>query len=157
ERKVSFAKRKISPAKDKVSLAKGETSFAERKIPFAKAEKPLDKCQKAFDKLNFATAFPEIAEANSRIFSTNNRLARYQYLGNDGSMKHAFYTVVVSMLAVIAHAGEGTNALWNFAKELKRAEKDAPPPIMLTATLKSLGRKNVLVFHLVNVSTKPLR
>jgi hypothetical protein len=72
-------------------------------------------------------------------------------------VKPTFYAVMLSMLTIIAHAGEGTNALWNFAKELKRAEKDAPPPIMLTATLKSQLRKNFLVFHLVNVSKKPLR
>jgi hypothetical protein len=72
-------------------------------------------------------------------------------------MKRTFFLVVVSMLVIAAHADEGTNTLWNFAKELKRAEKDAPPPISLTATLKSQGRKHFLVFHLVNISKKPMR
>jgi hypothetical protein len=72
-------------------------------------------------------------------------------------MKCILFSVVASMLVIVAHADDGTNTLWKFAKELQRAEKDSPPPIKLTAALKSQGRKHFLVFHLVNVAKKPLR
>lgn len=72
-------------------------------------------------------------------------------------MKHMLFSVVASTLVIVAHPDDGTNTLWKFAKELQRAEKDSPPPIKLTATLKSQGRKHFLAFHLVNVSNKPLR
>src|SRR5437899_5817428 len=78
-------------------------------------------------------------------------------LVKDGFMKRILLSVVASTLVTVAHAGENTNALWYFAKELRTSAKDASPPIMLTATLKSQGPKHFLAFHLVNVSKKPVR
>ena len=61
------------------------------------------------------------------------------------------------LFVLVARASDGTNALWYFADGLRRTANNTPPPIALTASLKTRAGKYFLAFHLVNISKQPLR
>jgi hypothetical protein len=72
-------------------------------------------------------------------------------------MKTLLATLATTVVFLLARADDGTNGLWSFAAELQKTAQHEPPPVALTASLKTVEGKHFLAFRLTNTSGKPLR
>ena len=72
-------------------------------------------------------------------------------------MKTILSTLVTTLVVLLARADDGTNGLWSFAAALQKTAQNEPPPVALTASLKTVGGKLFLAFRLTNISGKPFR